>query len=149
MRSNRLVAILVSGALSAITATSAYAQAAKPSVPDNQPEPMIMLVPVEISMPALKSGCWVQLYDQRNFKGDVFTIAGPVQLDSTSKSAGRHLKSTVDSLVTGPKTTLTVYEHSMFKDKAVKFEPNSREPGLIKKLGATGRIQSLKLECSS
>ena len=149
MRSSRALAVLVTAVVSAAATLVVQAQPATKAVPDNQPEAMIMLVPVEISMPALKAGCWVQLYDQRNFKGDVLTIAGPVQLDSASKSAGRHLKSNVDSLVTGPKTTLTIYEHQMFKDKAVKFEPNSREAGLIKKLGMAGRFQSLKLECSS
>ncbi len=49
--------------------------------------------------------------------------------------------------MTGPKATLTVFEHKTFKDKSVKFGPNSKEGGLIRKLGFTGRIESLKLEC--
>jgi hypothetical protein len=42
-----------------------------------------------------------------------------------------------------------VFEHKLFKDKSVKFGPNSKEAGLVKKLGFTGRIESMKLECGS
>ena len=72
-----------------------------------------------------------------------------MQIDSTDKSGGRHLRRNLDSLTLGPKATLTIYEHRMFKDRAVKFESNSKEAGLVKKLGFTGRIESLKLECAS
>ena len=50
---------------------------------DNQPAPMVLLVPIEISNPAMNSGCWAQFYDERNFKGDMMTIVGPMQIDST------------------------------------------------------------------
>jgi len=114
---------------------------------DNQPAPMVMLVPVEVSDPAMKSGCWAQLYDERNFKGDMFTLVGPMQLDATDKGSARQIHRNLDSIVVGPKGTLTVYEHKMFKDKSVKFGPNSKEAGLVKKLGFTGRIESMRLDC--
>ena len=136
-----------------VAASSAVAQTNQPttkaSAADNQPAPMIMLVPVEISAPAMKSGCWAQFFDERNFKGDMFTIAGPIQLQSTDNASGRQVRRNLDSLMTGPKATLTVYEHALFKDKAVTFPPNSREAGLIKKLGFSGRIESLKLDCAA
>jgi hypothetical protein len=137
--------------MSGASAVTCYAadSATKPAAADNQPVPVIMMVPVEISAPALKNGCWAQLYDERNFKGDVFTVVGPMQLVSTDNSAGRQLKKNIDSLVIGPRATLTVFEHSMFKDKSVTFGPNSKEAGLIKKLGFTGRIESLKLDCAT
>jgi hypothetical protein len=149
MRATRILAFVI-GSLAA-SATAAYAADTPSKAPaaDNQPAPVIMMVPVEISAPALKNGCWAQLYDERNFKGDVFTVVGPMQLVSTDNSAGRQLKRNIDSLVVGPRATLTVYERSMFKDKAVTFGPNSKEPGLIKKLGFTGRIESLKLDCAT
>src|SRR4029079_18195211 len=125
---------------------SGTAAAAKP---DNQPAPVVMLVPIEMSDPALKAGCWAQLYDERNFKGDMLTVVGPMQIERTDKAGGRQLRRNLDSLVTGPKATLTVYEHKLFKDKSVQFGPNSKEPGLIKKLGFSGRIESFKLDCAS
>ena len=131
--------------------SSAFAQTAPAKLPagDNQPEPIVMLVPVEISNKALESGCWAQFYDQRNFKGDILTLVGPAEVSSSDKGTGRQFKSTIDSLVLGPKATLKVFEHQMFKDKSVDFAANAREPGLIKKLGIGGRIQSLQLSCTN
>jgi len=114
---------------------------------DTKPQPVVVQVPVQVSTPELESGCWVQFYSDRGFKGDVATLAGPVQLDSADKMSGKKLKSRIDSLVTGPRATLTVYEHSMFKDRSMAFGPNSREAGLITKLGIGGDIQSLQLSC--
>jgi hypothetical protein len=116
---------------------------------DNQPAPVMLLVPVEVSDPAMKAGCWAQFWDERNFKGDMFTIVGPMQLDATDKGSAKQLHRNIDSVMTGPKATLTVYEHKLFKDKSVQFAPNSKEPGLVKKLGFTGRIESMKLDCGS
>jgi hypothetical protein len=110
---------------------------------------VLLLVPVQVSRQALSAGCWAQLYDERNFKGDAFTLIGPVELESADKASGRAFRRKLDSLVTGPKATLTFYEHRMFKDRAVKFGPNSKEGGLLKKLGFSGRVQSVKLECEA
>lgn len=138
----------LSAALLCVT-SSAFSQAAgkPPAQSDNQPEPMVMLVPVEISNKALEAGCWAQFYEERNFKGEMLTVVGPAEIASPDKGTGRQLKRSIDSLVLGPKATLKVYEHQMFKDKAVDFPANSREAGLIKKLGFGGRIESLQLQC--
>jgi len=116
---------------------------------DTRPQPVIVQVPIQVSTPALESGCWVQFYSDRNFKGEVATLVGPASLESADKMTGKQLKSRIDSLVTGSKATLRVYEHSMFKDRSTVFGPNSREAGLITKLGIGGDIQSLQLECDS
>lgn len=116
---------------------------------DTKPQPVIVQVPVQVTSPELESGCWAQFYSDRSFKGDVATLVGPSQLDSADKMSGKQLKRHIDSLVTGPKATLTVYEHAMFKDRSMVFGPNSREAGLITKLGIGGDIQSLQLNCSN
>ena len=123
-----------------------YSQQSPDATP-KESELILMLVPIEISSPAMQAGCWAQLYDERSFKGDTFTMAGPIVIASTDKASGRQLRRNIDSLVIGPKATLTVFEHRMFKDRAVSFGPNSKEPGLIKKLGFSGRIESMKLDC--
>ena len=108
-----------------------------------------MLVPVEVSNEALKAGCWAQFYDERNFKGDMLTVVGPASIGRQDKGSGRQFKKSIDSLVLGPKATLKVFEHQMFKDRSVEFPANSKEAGLIKKLGFGGRIESLQLQCVS
>ena len=129
-------------------ACSTTAQNLPTATGDTRPQPVVVQVPVEVTDPALQSGCWAQLYDERNFKGEMSTLIGPVSLDTADKFSGRKLKRHIDSIVTGSKATLRVYEHAMFKDRSIAFGPNSREGGLITKLGIGGEIESLQLECS-
>jgi len=114
----------------------------------NQPEPTILLVPIQVSDPALRSGCWAQFFSKRNFEGDMLTVVGPAQIVSTDNGTARQLKREIDSVSVGPRATLEVYEHAMFRDRTVSFPPNSREGGLVRKLGFGGRIEALKLNCS-
>ena len=141
-------------ALAACVCALSLGAAAQTSPPattagDNQPEPLVLLVPVQVKNPALDAGCWAQLYDERGFKGEMVTIVGPIELQTLDKSTGRHLRRNIDSLTVGPKATLTVFEHRMFKDRSVDFGPNSKEPGVVSKIGATGRIESMRLSCSN
>ncbi|WP_427913366.1 hypothetical protein ACPWT1_22570 [Ramlibacter sp. MMS24-I3-19] len=149
---NPILKLLAASGMVAALAACSTAQRVDVTSPDtqvdNQPEPTVVLVPVEIQTPALAAGCWAQLYDEREFKGNMVTIVGPMQLQSLDKSTGRQLRREIDSLVLGPKASLTVYEHRMFRDRAVTFGPNAREGGLVSKLGPTGRIESLQLSCS-
>ena len=115
---------------------------------DNQPDPTVLLVPIQVTDPALRSGCWAQFYSKRNFEGDMMTLVGPAQVMSLDKGTARELKREIDSVSVGPRATLQVYQHAMFRDKTVSFPPNSREGGLIRKLGFGGRIEALKLSCS-
>ena len=116
---------------------------------DTRPQPVIVNVPIAVTNDALESGCWVQFYDERNFKGEMVTLVGPAVLESVDKISGKKVKRNIDSLVTGSKATLRVFEHAMFKDRSIAFGPNSREAGLITKLGFGGEIQSMQLECTS
>ncbi|KAF1046025.1 hypothetical protein [Xylophilus sp.] len=115
---------------------------------DNRPAPTILLVPVEVQNKALDAGCWAQFYDKKDFKGDLVTLVGPAQLDALDKGTARQLHRDIDSLVTGPHTKLVVYEHRLFKDRAVEFGANAREGSLRKKLGFGGRIESIQVNCS-
>ena len=131
-----------------ITACGTTAQNLPTATGDTRPQPVVVQVPVEVTDPALQSGCWAQFYTERNFKGDMATLVGPVSIDTADKFSGRKLKRRIDSIVTGSKATLRVFEHAMFKDRTVAFGPNSREGGLITKLGIGGEIESLQLECT-
>jgi len=135
-------------ALAALGFTSCAAFAQGSQGEPNQPEPTVLLVPVLVSDPALASGCWAQFYSKRDFNGDVATLVGPAAFVTLDKGIARELRREIDSLVLGPNATLTVYEHALFKDGAVTFVPNSREAGLIKRLGFLGRIESMRLECA-
>lgn len=144
---------IMGGAIIALTASASFAQtAATPPAGvtasgDNRPAPMILMVPVEVSNQALQAGCWAQFYEQKEFKGDMLTLVGPTQLDALDKGTAKQLKRDIDSIVTGPKTTLKVYEHRLFKDRMVEFPANAREGNVRKALGFGGRIESIQLSC--
>jgi hypothetical protein len=42
-----------------------------------------------------------------------------------------------------------LHSRALFKDKSVQFAPNSKEPDVVKKLGFTARIESMKLDYGS
>lgn len=144
---NRSFVPLAAASLVALAACSTSGSNLQTATGDTQPQPVTVAVPV--TSPALEAGCWVQFYPERNFKGDPATLTGPLALETADQTTAKLLKRDIDSLVTGPKTTLRVYEHALFKDRSIAFGPNSRENGLITKLGPGGRIESLQIECGS
>ncbi|WP_076998182.1 beta/gamma crystallin domain-containing protein [Variovorax sp. KK3] len=146
---NRLLLSLGLAATLALGACGTTSKSSSPApVATNQPDPTILLVPVQINDPALQSGCWAQFYSKRNFEGDMMTLVGPSQIMSMDNGTARQLKREIDSVRVGPRATLQVYEHAMFRDRTVSFPANSREGGLITKLGFGGRIEAMKLSCS-
>lgn len=143
----RPVSLASAGLAAALLAACAQTATPPAAQAPNQPEPVVLMVPVQVTSPALESGCWAQFYDQRNFSGEVMTLIGPAELSALDKGTGRELKRDIDSLVVGPKAMLTVFQHQAFRDKSVAFQPNAREGGLIQKLGFGGRIESMRLDC--
>jgi len=142
-----LIASVVALGACASNSPSSSSSAASTGI-ENQPDPTILLVPIRVEDPRLASGCWAQFYSKRDFQGDVATLVGPAQVQSMDKGTARQLKRDIDSVSVGPRATLQVYEHAMFKDRTVSFPANSREGGLVRKLGFGGRIEALKLSCS-
>ena len=61
-------------------------------------------------------------------KSVALTLVGPMKLQSLDKSTGRHLRRSIDSVVVGPKATLTVYEHRMFKGRWRAEEDRRHRP---------------------
>ncbi len=143
VKSGSIAALAV---LAACTAPTGNLQTA---TGDTKPQPVVVQVPVQVSTPGLEAGCWVQFYSERNFAGDPATLVGPASIETADQFSGKKLKRAIDSLVTGPKAMLRVYEHAMFKDRSVTFGPNSREGGLITKLGFGGQIESMRLDCTN
>ena len=147
MKNFRYLLIASAVALGACANTSTPITTATATA-DNRPDPTILLVPIRVEDPALASGCWAQFYTGRDFKGDMLTLVGPAEVQSMDRGTARQLKRDIDSVSVGPRATLQVYEHAMFRDHTVNFPANSREGGLTRKLGFGGRIEAMKLNCS-
>jgi hypothetical protein len=109
---------------------------------------MTVLFPATGARSALQAGCWATFYDERNFSGDSTTLVGPIELQTLDRGSARQLRREMRSVVTGPRATLVLFERQLLSARSVGFPPDSREAGLIEKLGFGGRIESMRLQCS-
>jgi len=149
-RSTLLLASLAVAALGACSSTggsgtrgtSAYAS------PMGEPDTAVVLLPTVGATEQMRSGCWASFYEERNFNGDSLTLIGPVELQTLDRGSASQLKRDIKSVVTGPRATLVVYQKQMLSARSVGFQPNTREAGLVEKLGFGGRIESMRMTCS-
>lgn len=110
--------------------------------------PVIMMVPMEISdKTAMDKGCWVKLYDKKNFNGDRLLIVGPVNLSRMIGPFGVNWENKVRSLETGPNTNLTIFDNRHFKDEDKFIDPNQQIPNLSKTMGFFDNFRSMILNC--
>jgi hypothetical protein len=134
---------------SAAPATSASA-ATSDGVATTVLTPLLLLVPTMVSVDnATKNGCWARLYDQKNFKGDSFTLGGPIELAEMKGPFGFSWENKIRSLETGPKTSLTIYDNRNFRDQDRKIAKGAKVPDLSKKMGFFDDFRSLKMSCGS
>ena len=110
--------------------------------------PVIMMVPMQISdKTAVDKGCWVKLYDKKNFNGDNLLIVGPVNLPRMIGPFGVNWENKVRSLETGPNTNLTIFDNRDFKDEDKFIDPGKKIPNLSKAMGFFDDFRSMILNC--
>jgi len=110
--------------------------------------PMMILVPTKVNVDsATKNGCWVRLYDQKNFQGDSFTLSGAMDLAEMKGPFGFNWENKVRSIETGPRTNLTIFDNRNFGDEDKFIEPNVKIPDLSRKMGFFDNFRSLMLSC--
>jgi hypothetical protein len=146
--------IVFAGARAAPAADATNAAAsggvANPNLATPVIPPLIIIAPTEVRTdPTLAKGCWVRLFPEPDFKGvDDLTIAGPITLPSLHTPVGTDWKHKTESVLVGPKATVTVYESQSYRDKAATLQPGTREAQLRKNLKFTMSIDSLKISCA-
>ncbi len=112
-------------------------------------EPIMLLVPTKVTVEdATKNGCWVRLYDRKNFQGDSFTLGGPIDLAQMKGPFGFNWENKVHSLETGPKTSLTIYDNRNFRDQDKAIPAGTKVADLSKKMGFFDDFRSMKMNCS-
>ncbi|HEX8874981.1 MAG TPA: beta/gamma crystallin domain-containing protein [Nitrosospira sp.] len=110
--------------------------------------PVIMMVPLEVSDKlALEKGCWVKLYDKKNFEGNSLLLVGPMNLARMIGPFGVNWENKVRSLETGPNTNVTIFDNRDFKDEDKFVDPSQRIPNLSKKMGFFDDFRSMILNC--
>lgn len=117
---------------------------------DTDPKaPVILLVPPVFAINAsLADGCWARLFDGKDYRGDVLTLAGPIDIPKATLGTTFAWGRKYDSVIVGPNATLTVYDHQDYKDKTATFKAGQKVPDTNEKLGFFEQIQSLKVTCT-
>ena len=83
---------------------------------------------------AKTNNCWAEFFDDAQFKGNHFRISGPAKKKNLLKVNGENWDKRIESILTGPKTTLTVFENKNFK---LTLTEMANHPVLMKSLGIT------------
>jgi len=110
--------------------------------------PVLVMVPVQVSKDInTDKGCWVKLYDKKDFQGDSFTLVGPINLPEMMGPFGFNWENKVRSLETGPNANLTIYDNRNFRDEDKFIDPGKKIPDLSKKMGFFDNFRSMQLGC--
>lgn len=94
------------------------------------------------------NGCYVILYAQAQFVGEVDLLDGPVRLgtlDHLSQTTNENWKHRIRSLRVGRAATLRAYTGPEFKGDVQQFATGTQHPSLDQRF--SGRIESLDLTC--
>ena len=110
--------------------------------------PVVVMVPVQVSNDLVKDkGCWVKLYDKKDYQGDSLLLVGPINLAQMIGPFGFNWENKVRSLETGPKANITIYDNRNFRDQDKFIDPNARVPDMSKKMGFLDDFRSMMLSC--
>lgn len=110
-----------------------------------------LLMPADVvpEQPAIKSGCWARIYDDRNFSGGALTLSGPMAMPTMLGPFGINWKNRVRSIEFGKNAIVTVYDNVDFRQKIASFEPGERVPDLRKNMGYFDDFSSLTISCKT
>ncbi len=83
---------------------------------------------------AKSDGCWADFFEDSQFKGQHFKLNGPAQKRDLVKVNGENWDKRIESVLIGPKATVTVFENKNFK---LTLKEMANHPVLMKSLGIT------------
>ncbi|HET7061180.1 MAG TPA: beta/gamma crystallin domain-containing protein [Nitrosospira sp.] len=109
--------------------------------------PILMFVPLDVSADVENKGCWVKMYDKKNYEGDSLMLTGPINMPVMVGPFGFNWENKVRSLKTGPKANLTIYDNRNFRDQDKFIQAQSNVPDLSKKMGFFDDFRSMMLSC--
>lgn len=111
------------------------------------PVPILMMVPVEVSIESEKNGCWVKFYDKKNYEGDSLMLSGPITLGRMVGPFGFDWENKVRSLQTGPKTNLTIFDNRDFRDQDKFITGGQSVADMSQKMGFFDNFRSMIVSC--
>lgn len=108
---------------------------------------VLVLVPSVMAGDArFANGCWVRFFDDKQFRGDALTLAGPVDMPKMEVPGA--LWRDWDSAVVGPRARVITYDNENFRDRTAELAPNQSYPDLReRKLGWFEEVKSARVSC--
>ena len=95
---------------------------------------ILVLFSLSTSVYARNDDCWVDLYDDTQFKGEHIRLKGPIQLPNLLKVQWQNWDKKIESIEVGPKATLMVFENKNYKLTLAEI---ANHPVLMKSMGIT------------
>lgn len=83
---------------------------------------------------AENENCWAEFFENSDYAGPHFRLAGPIELGNLQNINGENWASRIDSIKVGPKTTLVIFENINFK---LTLKEMAKYPDLLRALGFT------------
>lgn len=110
--------------------------------------PVIVMVPTQVSRDlATDQGCWVKLYNKRNFEGDSLLLIGPINVAKMIDPFGGNWENRIYSLETGPNANVSIYNNRDFRDEDKFIDPDKKIPDMSNELGLFRNFRSIMLSC--
>lgn len=100
--------------------------------------------------------CWVSIFEGKDFHPPTARLTGPSFVKSPRQGpvqdidlhnvGGRDFINRINSLIVGPRASITVYDQPRYSGNSLSFGPDERVPDLAAH-GFDNRIQSIKVDC--
>lgn len=109
----------------------------------------LVVVPAAISMSTdFAKGCWVRLYDGKDFQGQELMLVGPLGLTGMGTTSPWWRR--WNSAVVGPQARVTLYSSPSHAGRFADLAAGQRSADLVdKELGWTGKIESARVDCNA
>jgi hypothetical protein len=116
------------------------------SDPASKVTTVVVLLPVQQAGDQLGGGCWVRFYDEPGYRGANLTLVGPV--DMPKMEVPGSLWRDWDSVVVGPRATVTTFDNENFRDRTARLNSGAHVADLhASKLGWFDEVHSAKVNC--
>lgn len=109
--------------------------------------PVLVMVPRTFKIDPEAKGCWVEMYSQENFGGEELTLVGPVDMAKMEGPFGFDWENEVESIKTGPKATITIYDNEKFAERSERVGPNTEITDLDNNMELFDDFRSMKIAC--
>jgi hypothetical protein len=109
---------------------------------------LLVLLPVgQATDPNMANGCWVRFYENKNFRGDMLTLVGPI--DMANMDAPGPAWQDWDSAVVGPKAQVTTFDNEGFRERTATLSAGAHISDLgDTKLGWFEEVKSARVRCT-